>query len=544
MAARVGIDLGTTNTVVALVDRGNYPVLPVSVGGEARLSTPTLLSWRGDEVRLGWDALHVWGLPDWELFSSPKRWLGVPSPPIPVGPAGSLDSEHGKNSGARMEDILRLFFRRLRDDILASPHVEADLGPDDEIEAMIGVPANANSLQRYRTLSAARQAGFRVLGLLHEPTAAAIEYAHRHPAFGRGKERRHVLVYDLGGGTFDVAIVRIDPDGFYVVRSAGVERLGGDDFDRILAEMALQKAGLSYDDLPWNAQHRLLLRCRELKESIRGTTKKVLVDLEDLGAGEAAIFTAEYYERCQPLVTQTIETLSAVMSDSQLDFAQLDALLLVGGGSQMHLVQRQLKERVGARLKISPHPFASTAVGLAIHADRSEVAPVKDRFARHFGVWRESEAGERKSFDTIFGRDTALPPLGETLLVKRIYHPAHNIGHFRYEECATLDAAGTPVGHHTPWCEIHFPFDPALAGSDRLDLEAVQRTERFSGSLVEERYECDSQGLITVRLLRFEPPLSCSYLLHGPEQVTPTRPSPARTSNRSTPDTAPSPPSA
>jgi hypothetical protein len=116
----------------------------------------------------------------------------------------------------------------------------------------------------------------------------------------------------------------------------------------------------------------------------------------------------------------------------------------------MHLVQRHLKDRVGARLKMSPHPFASTAVGLSIHADRSEIAPVRDRFARHFGVWRESESGERQSFDTIFGSDTTLPPPGDTLLVKRIYHPAHNIGHFRYEECAALDQALVPVGDRTP----------------------------------------------------------------------------------------------
>jgi len=505
VAARIGIDLGTTNTVVALADRGNYPVLDLSGGGDVRLWVPTVLAWRGAELRTGWDALEVWDEPGWELLGSPKRWLGLPDPEVPGGP----------DAGARLERLLAQYFKRLRQSILACPHLEGERN----IQAMLGVPANANSLQRLRTLEAAEAAGFRVFGLLHEPTAAAIEYVHGHRRFAKGGQMRHVLVYDLGGGTFDAALVRSDPASLVVVRSAGIERLGGDDFDRAMADLALEGAGARWEDLAWNARHRLLQRCREAKESARPTAQKWPLDLEDLGLGEVGIHREEFYKRCLPLIDQTIAVLEDVLGPSGLDLDEIDALLLVGGASQMPLVRRRLKDLMGARLKISPHPFASTAVGLAIHAAQAEMRPVEERFSRHFGVWREAEGGARAVFDPIFARETRLPPAGRKLVVTRAYRPAHNVGHFRFEECAALGRDGNPAGPRTPWCEILFPFDPAIPGNRPLDGVPVERTGRFAGSEAEERYECDSRGLITVTLRRADPPLARSYLLHGPERV-------------------------
>jgi molecular chaperone DnaK (HSP70) len=505
IGARIGIDLGTTNTVVALADRGNYPVLDLSGGGDARLWSPTVLAWKGAELRVGWDALEVWDEPGWDLLGSPKRWLGVPEPELAGGPG----------AGGRLEALLQHYFRRLREKVMACPHLEGE----KEFQAMLGVPANANSLQRLRTLRAAEAAGFQVFGLLHEPTAAAIEYAHGHGRFGKGAEPRHVLVYDLGGGTFDAALVRSDAGGLSVVRSAGIERLGGDDFDQAMAELAVERAGARWDDLPWNLRHRLLLRCREAKESLRATTQKWTLDLEPLGLGEAGIYREEFFERCLPLIDQTAAVLEEVLAPSGLELEEIDALLLVGGASQLPLVRRRLRELVGARLKISPHPFASTAVGLAIHAAQAEMRPVEERFSRHFGVWREAEGGARAVFDPIFVRETCLPPAGRKLVVTRVYHPAHNVGHFHFEECAALGRDGTPGGVRTPWCTVLFPFDPAIPGSVPLEHIPVERTDRFAALETEERYECDSRGLITVTLRRPEPPLTRSYLLHGPERV-------------------------
>src|SRR5262249_50371299 len=141
------------------------------------------------------------------------------------------------------------------------------------------------------------------------------------------------------------------------------------------------------------------------------------------------------------------------------------------------LVRRCLKDLVGSRLKISPHPFASTAVGLAVNADSKSTRPAQDRFSRHFGVWREAEGGARPHFDPIFDRETNLPPPGEIFVVTRTYRPAHNIGHFRFEECTALDGAGGPSGDRTPWCDILFPFDPRIPVNDPLEERSVVRRE-------------------------------------------------------------------
>jgi hypothetical protein len=239
-----------------------------------------------------------------------------------------------------------------------------------------------------------------------------------------------------------------------------------------------------------------------------------------VGGGEVELTADEFFERCLPLIDQTVALLEEVLSSSGVDLDDADALLLVGGGSQMPLVRRRLKSLVGARLKFSPHPFASTAVGLAIQADRALLRPVEERFSRHFGVWREAEGGARPVFDPIFDQETRLPRPGKKIAVTRTYHPAHNIGHFRFEECATLDAEGNPTGHATPWCQILFPYDPGIPPNDPLVGRAVERDDRFARYAVCERYECDSRGLITVTLERTDPPLSRSFLLHGPERVT------------------------
>jgi molecular chaperone DnaK (HSP70) len=502
---KIGIDLGTTNTVVALADRGNYPILELSQSSDPQPRIPTLLAYRGDELEVGWEALEVWHQPGWELLGSPKRWLGVPEPEILPG----------EDAGQRLESLMTSFLKKLKEKILQCPHVEGA----DELQVLLGVPANANSLQRQRTLQAARNAGFQVLGLLHEPTAAAIEYAHRHPGFGKQKELRHILVYDLGGGTFDVALIRVEPQKFTVLCSAGVERLGGDDFDEKMADLALDKAKKTWDDLSYSDHYRLLMRCREAKEALQGTTRKWILSLDDIGLGEISLYREEYLERCLPLVDKTVKLVEDVLKKGNIDLEEIDALLLVGGGSQMPLVRKRLKEVVSSRLRVSPHPFASTAIGLSIYAEHMANTAIEEKFSRHFGVWREAERGTKKIFDPIFARETNLPKNNEHLQVIRRYQPAHNIGHFQFEECSTLDENELPTDSRTPWCKILFPFDAALPSNDRLEHRKVERYEAPRDFWVEEKYDCDSRGLITVTLTRSEPLLVRSFFLHGPEKV-------------------------
>jgi molecular chaperone DnaK (HSP70) len=502
---RLGIDLGTTNLVVALCDRGNYPVLDLSAEDDTHLSLPGTVAYRGRgapaTVLCGWEALDVLGKDDYSVVLSPKRMLGTPEPEL----EGASGPERATLLDRLLDAQVQELLRRLR----AVPGVDWA----EELQVVVGVPANANSLQRYRTLSALRRAGFDVLGLIHEPTAAAIEYAALHPRFVR-ESARHVLVYDLGGGTFDVSVVRVEADQIRVLSSGGIEQLGGMDFDRVLLELGLEKVGLTLEEVPKRLVPVLLRRCCEVKESLQGSTKKLYVVLDELGHEDVGIYVEEYYERCGPLLDRTLESTQQVLSAAgTLELAGLDALLLVGGGAQLPLVRRRLRNVVGARLKISPHPFASTAVGLAIHAEEAAERPVYDHFSRHFGVWREEEAGTIPSFDLIFARDTPLPPRGEVLEVQRRYRPYHNIGVFRFEECSSLVDGGRRIEEARPWNTIQFPFDPALGPNEPLGDKRITRTAAFTEMLITERYRCDHHGMITVEIARDRPALERQYML-------------------------------
>ena len=164
---------------------------------------------------------------------------------------------------------------------------------------MLGVPANANSNQRFLTVDAFRRAGFSVLGLLNEPSAASIEFGHRQRFAGR------ILVYDLGGGTFDVSLVELDAGTHTVLATEGISTLGGDDFDRVLAEMAVGAEAL-LRSIPRRA-FRLEEECRRQKEALHPNSRRIVVDLDLVreGMGQVTISVADFYERCRPLLEET-----------------------------------------------------------------------------------------------------------------------------------------------------------------------------------------------------------------------------------------------
>jgi hypothetical protein len=144
---------------------------------------------------------------------------------------------------------------------------------------------------------------------------------------------------------------------------------------------------------------------------------------------------------------------------------------------------------------------SATAIGLAIAADDRSNYVLRDRFARCFGVWREADRGENVAFDVLFPHGLELPRTGAAPLhIARGYHPAHNIGHFRYVECTHMSEDGQPAGDLTAWDEVRFPFDPGLR--DHADLEAlpVAHHTGLEGEWIEEDYTCDSSGMVKVAI--------------------------------------------
>ena len=476
---KFGIDFGTTRIVVAQVDRGNYPLVPFETADRFYDYYPALAAVRntgtGFEFRYGWDAWQSQNEPGWCLLRSLKRYL------CDAGPDTRL-----LDGGILVRDLINGMARDLHTKL-------SDWSAAKPFEVMLGVPANANSSQRFLTMDAFRKAGFTVLGMLNEPSAAAIEFGHRRKCKGR------TLVYDLGGGTFDASLVECERveeqrNRYKVLRSEGINQLGGDTFDGILGELALGRE--DFLSLRLHESFTVLDECQRQKEALHGNTRNITLDLEParVGFGQKRVTVAEYYARLRPLIEKTLQLTERVAGNS--DFQQV---YVTGGASELPIVGKMLAERFGSKVRRSDYMRSATAIGLAIQADATARETLDEIFPRHFGVWREADCGQRLVVDPIFTKDTRLPgPEDPPLVIRRSYRPVHNIGHFRFVEAARISENGEPAGDITPWDEIFFPFDDTLASAEGFTTREIARSERGSRNLIEEEYSCDSTGAVTV----------------------------------------------
>ncbi|MGC3994918.1 MAG: Hsp70 family protein [Propionicimonas sp.] len=485
---KLGVDFGTTRTIVAVADRGNYPVVAFEdASGDLHEFFPSVVALRGTTLLYGFDALAAAreGAPS---LRSVKRLLGAPevAADTPVGIGGATFG---------LLDVLTGFLGALRAALGDASNIGAEFRAAGECPTVVSVPAHAHGAQRFLTLEAFRRAGFEVAGLVNEPSAAGFEYTHRQ---GRtlNSKRNQVLVYDLGGGTFDASLVEVAGVRHDVIGSVGVNRLGGDDFDQVLAELALDAAGRpALDEV---GRQRVRDECREAKERLTPQAKRITVEV----AGEPVTVAVEdFYAAASGLVNASLEAMAPLVGalDDEVETigGQVAGIYLVGGGSGLPLVPRLLRERFGRRVHRSPYPAASTAIGLAIAADPASGYALTDRLWRGFGVFRERAGGRGVRLDQLVDRNTALPTHGE-LSVTRRYRAAHNVGWYRFVEYADLTPDGEPRGDLAPFAEVRFPFDPALQGRYVLDAVPVERWDH--GPLVEESYRVDPNGIVSVRI--------------------------------------------
>lgn len=493
---RLGVDFGTTRIVVAAADRGNYPVLAFDCpDGGVREWVPPLVGVRGLDRCFGWEAWVNQSDPEWTIARSIKRLLEQ------AGPLSEVEIG-GRSFG--LLDLLVEMFIDLRRQIVERSSLRR-LKEGEALEVVLGVPAIANTNQRFLTTDAFRRAGFTVLGLLNEPSAASVEYGHANE--GTRAEGR-LLVYDLGGGTFDVSLVELTAATRQVISSDGVSTLGGDDFDHALAEMALEQAGSDPHALSQAEWFLLVEECRQKKEALHPNTRKIALDLSLVKDKWPVISipVPDYYERVRPLVLETVGVVEDLLHrnteshTAEAEPPHLEALYVTGGGSELPLVARVLRETFGRRVKRSAYTRSATAIGLAIQAGGQATYRLRDHFTRHFGVWREAEGGRIVTFDPLFSKGTPLPATGEDpVTVVRRYHPVHNIGDFRFLECTYLDQNGQPAGDLLAWDQIRFPYDPTLAAAG-IDDAPITHSKAAPNQHIRETYTCDSNGVVTVSI--------------------------------------------
>lgn len=510
---RLGIDFGTTRTVVACADRGNYPVLSFcDDAGDAHDFFPSVVAERNGELRFGFDALAAAADPTFTAVRSFKRLLADAH----AGPGRTVTI--GSTTIA-LDELVTRFLVATREAILTRSNLEGELRDEDaaELRAVVAVPANASGAQRFVTLDAFRRAGFAPIAMLNEPSAAGFEFTHRHRDTLTSK-RDHVVVFDLGGGTFDASLVRMRGRSHEVLATAGVNQLGGDDFDDVLVDLVLAGTGLVRDALDRGALERLVDQCRDAKERLNPSSRKLSIDVEhSLGAlaksAEVVVSVADFYEGCVPLVERAIEAMVPVMSrldgaatdqaaaDGAAALGDIAGIYVVGGASELPIVARALRQRFGRRVHRSPYPSAAIAIGLAIACDESAGFELADRYSRTFGVFRESRAGTEITFDPIFTSETALPArAGEPIRRRRDYRAAHNVGHFRFFECNAVTDDGRPRGDMMVSGDVLFPFDPELGSAGDLATVPVQRLGASKGPRIEEEYSLDEHGIVAITI--------------------------------------------
>ena len=357
----VGIDLGTTHSLVAAVRNGVAECLPDAAG---HVILPSAVRYLAEGRRqIGAAALADAALDPRNTIVSFKRFMGR-------GVADVAGRERLPYEFVDAPGMLKL--RTIAGDkspvevsaeILAALRERAEATFDDELfGAVITVPAYFDDAQRQATKGAAQLAGLNVLRLISEPTAAAIAYGLEHGSEGL------YAVYDLGGGTFDISLLRLSAGVFEVSATGGDSALGGDDFDAALAAWALQRSGQTA--VTPQDKRALLVAARAAKEKLSGAEHATLACPLSAGTELSVRVTRDEFESlAQPLVARTVSAVRKVLRDAKVDKGEVKGIVMVGGSTRMPMVQAAVAQLFGKPPLTNLNPDEVVAVGAAIQAN-------------------------------------------------------------------------------------------------------------------------------------------------------------------------------
>ncbi len=361
--ANIGIDLGTTHSLVSVVLSGKARVL---LDDDENALIPSVLQYNpaGELTAVGTTALAQTGAEGTQTFRSIKRFMG--RAPVDV----VQEATDFGYSLAEDQRVTRFAVgEKAITPIEMSAHILKTLSNIAEeclfaapTGAVITVPAYFDDAQRQATKDAAKIAGLEVLRLLNEPTAAAIAYGLQE-----GNDGKTVAVYDLGGGTFDVSILKLDDGVFQVLSTAGDTHLGGDDFDRALLDVWLRQTGLTYDNLE-NVQ----VAWKAAEQAKRTLSEAESAELTLSINGESITATIErsiWETEIQGLLDKTGEAIRLALSDADLETSDVDEVVLVGGSTRVPAVQAYVGELFGRTPHASLDPDQVVALGAAMQAD-------------------------------------------------------------------------------------------------------------------------------------------------------------------------------
>lgn len=355
----VGIDLGTTNSLVATVKSGVAQCLPDATGQK---TLPSVVRYTEQDIQVGYAALHAQKNDPLNTISSAKRLIGRKLEDIDAAQLPYRFQQSNNIIGIQTKQGIKTPIE-VSANILNSlkKRAEESLG-GELVGAVITVPAYFDDAQRQATKDAARLAGLNVLRLLNEPTAAAIAYGLDHASEGT------FVVYDLGGGTFDVSILQLSKGLFEVKATGGNSSLGGDDFDHRLFCHILEQNQLTQLN---EHDHQLLLSLtRQAKEALTTQTEtQIIAELQQGKTVQYTLSRQEFHNLTHHLVQKTIDPIKQALKDANISKNDVQGVIMVGGSTRMLHVQQAVANFFGQTPLNNLNPDEVVALGAAIQAN-------------------------------------------------------------------------------------------------------------------------------------------------------------------------------